>query len=553
MKQVRSGGAAVRSAVALAACLGVLLVSRAQARGLAPDSVTLAATEGRVVRSIVVRSRDIFDPLPTGLLRPAYGLANQLHVHTRPSTVRAALVFRAGDVWSDALRHESERRLRSLAFLDPDTIAAAPVAPGSDSVDVLVVTRDHWTTSPEFSLESGGGQQFGSFAFTERNLLGLGSSFSVARNHDPIGISHLLSLEDHSLFATRLRGKLLAGTGAGGETRDVVLELPFWADAAPLSWGARWTRGVAESHLYDDGAEVARVPLTQEQLDVVWGVGRRATDGTIHRFVLSFHSLDRRLGPSVLANTAPLAFAGGAERLRIRRVGAEARLWRPRYLERRGVEQIDRVEDFDIGPSWTVMVGFSPEAFGATQDEGYVRSTLRLGADARRAGFGLLDLATHTRLHDGPVGSYGQVDARWIVTRGSRTAVVGAIEGAAGTRMARDFQLTIGGLNGLRAFPVRELSGTQYWRGNLEWRGVARRNILQLVSVGGAMFWDTARAWGPGSGSEGWHHDAGFGLRLSLPHSSLNAVARFDVSWPIVPEIDGRHGPAFSFGSGQAF
>ena len=89
--------------------------------------------------------------------------------------------------------------------------------------------------------------------------------------------------------------------------------------------------------------------------------------------------------------------------------------------------------------------------------------------------------------------------------------------------------------------------------GIMVWRGVARRNVLQLVSLGGAVFWDTARAWGPGSGDEGWHHDAGFGLRLSLPHSSLNAVARFDVSWPIVPDIDGRHGPAFSFGSGQAF
>jgi drug/metabolite transporter (DMT)-like permease len=74
-----------------------------------------------------------------------------------------------------------------------------------------------------------------------------------------------------------------------------------------------------------------------------------------------------------------------------------------------------------------------------------------------------------------------------------------------------------------------------------------------LLAVGGAVFWDTARAWGPGSGDEGWHHDTGFGLRLSLPHSSLNAVARFDVSWPIVPDIDGRRGPAFSFGSGQAF
>ncbi|MFN8589213.1 MAG: hypothetical protein U0704_15595 [Candidatus Eisenbacteria bacterium] len=539
--------------MALAVCGMFAYAGPAHARGFVPDSAARAATEGRAVRSIVVRSRDIFDPLPEGVLRPAYGLANRLHVHTRPSTVRAALVFRTGDRWSDALRHESERRLRELAFLDPDTLRAEPAGADGDSVDVLVVTRDHWTTSPEFSLESGGGQQFGSFAFTERNFLGLGTSLSVARHHDPVGISHFASLEDHSVFGSRLRGKFVAGTGAGGQTRDVVLELPFWADAAPLSWGGRWTRDVSESHLFDDGVEVAQVPRTQEQLDLVWGVGRRAADGTIHRFVLSFHALDRHLGPSVLEPSAPLAFAGGDEQLNIRRVAGEVRLWRPRFIERRGVEQIDRIEDFDVGPSWTVMVGFSPQGLGATRDEGYVRSSLHLGAEAGRAGFGLFDAVAHTRLHDGPVASFGQVDARWVVTRGSRTALVGAVEGVAGTRQARDFQLTVGGLNGLRAFPVRELSGTQYWRGNLEWRGVARRDVLQFVSVGGAVFWDTARAWGPGSGTERWHHDAGFGLRLSLPHSSLNAVARFDVSWPIVPDLDGRRGPAFSFGSGQAF
>lgn len=516
----------------------------------APEVAARHPLEGRIVRRITVQSRDIFDPLPEGRLRPAYSLANRLHVHTRPSTVKASLVVRTGERWSDALRQESQRRLRALAFLDPDTIVAIPAG---DSVDLHVVTHDHWTTSPEFSLESGGGQQFGSFAFTERNFLGLGTSLSVSRHHDPVGVSSFASVEDHSVFGTRLRGKLVAGTGAGGQTRDALIELPFWADAAPRAWGAEWTRNVSENVLFDDRVEAATVPHRQETVDLSYGIGRRTSDGFIERVALSFHALDQHLGPSRLEPGAPEAFAGGDERLRVRRVAAEAKRWRPHYIERRGVDQIDRIEDFDVGHSWAIKIGFSPHALGATQDEGYARLRLHAGTDAGSAGFGLLDVDTYTRLHDGPLGSFGQVDARWVTTRGTRSALLGAIEGVAGTRMDRDFQLTVGGLNGLRAFPVRELSGTQYWRGNVEWRGVARRSVLQLVSLGGAVFWDTARAWGPGSGDEGWHHDTGFGLRLSLPHSSLNAVARFDVSWPIVPDIDGRRGPAFSFGSGQAF
>ena len=348
----------------------------------APALQSAPAPAMRIVRRITVESRDIFDPLPEGRLRPAYSLANRLHVHTRPSTVKASLVVRPGELWSDALRHESQRRLRALAFLDPDTIVAIPAG---DSVDLHVVTHDHWTTSPEFSLESGGGQQFGSFAFTERNFLGLGTSLSVARHHDPVGVSNFASVEDHSVFGSRLRGKFVAGTGAGGQTRDVVLELPFWADAAPRAWGVQWSRNISETVLFDDLVEAATVPRRQETVDLTWGVGRRTSDGYIQRFLLTFHALDRHLGPSRLEPGAPEAFAGGDEKLRVRRIGAEARLWRPRFIERRGVDQIDRIEDFDVGHSWAIKIGFSPHALGATQDEGYARLRLHAGTDAGSA------------------------------------------------------------------------------------------------------------------------------------------------------------------------
>ena len=50
------------------------------------------------------------------------------------------------------------------------------------------------------------------------------------------------------------------------------------------------------------------------------------------------------------------------------------------------------------------MVGFSPHALGSTQDEAFARLMLHAGADAGRAGFGLFDLDTYTRVHDGPLG-----------------------------------------------------------------------------------------------------------------------------------------------------
>ena len=77
------------------------------------------------------------------------------------------------------------------------------------------------------------------------------------------------------------------------------------------------------------------------------------------------------------------------------------------------------------------------------------------------------------------------------------------------------------------------MAGAQVLRLNAETRWVALRDVGDLASFGGAVFVDAARAWSPVGDREPWHHDAGFGLRLSFPHASLHQVMRFDVAFPL--------------------
>jgi hypothetical protein len=529
--------------------LACLPLAAAVARAQGADTLA-TALDGRFVRSVELLTRNIFEPLPEhggGF----YAFADRLHVRTRAVTVRAALAFHAGERWSDAKRAESERHLRSLSFLVPDSVVALPV--GRDSVDVLVVTRDNWTTSPEFSLESGGGQRFGSFSFTERNLMGFGSSLSLAYRSDVVGISRQLRLDDGELFGSHWRGRASIGNGSAGRLSNAVLELPFWRDDAPVSMGASWQRERFDGQLFRDGDIAATFPGRRESARWFWGTGRRAGDGTIQRFTAAFEAIDHSLGPSTLLAGAPAAFSGPEQSERIRRLSGEVRLWRPHYIVRQGVEQMDRGEDFDLGPSLQITTGFSPQALGGAADEGYWRVRLDAGHDAGPLGFGLLRTSVHSRVHSGLEETLAEGSVRWVQQPLPRTSLVAGVVAVAGRRMPRDFQLTLGGINGLRAFPVHELSGTQVWRANAELRWTGVRDWLRLVSLGGAAFWDSGRAWGAGAEGEPWHHDAGFGLRLSLPHSALNVVARFDVAWPISPAVDGRRGAAYSFGSGQAF
>lgn len=521
------------------------------ARSAAADSTdVVSVADGTPIRNISIRTLEIYDPIPRGRLAGFYRTANRLHVRTRKGTVRSALLFREGEPWSAERAAESARVLRALRFLSPISIHA--LAAG-ESTDVAVVTQDHWTTNPELNFESGGGQVYGSFSFSERNLLGRGLGFSLSYSKVPSGDSRSLSLSDPAVFGSRVRANFEAATGSGGKSNQFSVGQPFYAEDARHSYGVTWSRGSSEVQLFDRALVAATVSRRREEAEVRFGVGEKRSEGLVRRLVYSISVTDRHFKATRLEPGAPSEFAGGEEDLRLRRLGAEVVLWKPRFTQRRGIEQFDRVEDYDLGCSIALMGAVSPKFLGGTTNEGYVRVRLSGGLATRRFGFGFASTRFESRVHSGPRESVARFEGRWVQQPSPDVSLVTAAYGVAAEDPGRDFQAVIGGLNGLRAYSVHALAGSQVWRLNAETRWVAARNCWDLVSIGGAVFGDAARAWGAGSGDGPWHTDVGFGLRLSLPHSSLNEVARFDIAWPVSPTRDGRREPVLTFGSSQAF
>lgn len=531
------------------ACASAPIDSAAAFGIVSGAGVSDPAAAGMPIRKIEIRTHDIYDPIPSGRLARAYRLANRLHVKTRTHTVRELLLFSPGEPWNPARGQETERILRSLDILASARVTAARFG---DSVDVWVETDDAWTTTPEFNLESGGGELFGSVSFVERNLFGLGKSIGIAYREDPTGISRSGSFVDPNVLATRMRIAFMAGTGSQGATNSLDVGVPFYAEDARTSYGVRWRKATSIARLFQAGSEVADFDHRLEETELYLGFGRRV-DGTIVRLTGSFLVRDRRFGPTRMQPEAPEDFAGPEDNLRLHRFATELQLWRPHPIERMHVNQLDGIEDFDLGPSFTTVAGVAPRFLGSTADEGYGRMQLSGGVMTGARSFGLIEVDLSSRFRSRPRESIARVDARWNDQSIPRQTLVLSATGVAGTRVSRDFQTVIGGLNGLRAYPVHALAGNQVWRFNAESRWFVVNDYFQLASLGAAAFYDAARAWGPGSADAGWHHGVGFGLRVALPHSSLNRVARFDVAFPIKPSRDGRHEPVFSFGSSQAF
>src|SRR5439155_16119064 len=102
-----------------------------------------------------------------------------------------------------------------------------------------------------------GGRTFGSFRFSERNLMGRAQEVGVSYRSDPSGISRAIELADPGVRGTRVQVAGSASEGSAGTMQSARVELPFYAEDAPYSFGFQLGRARTTAHLFGGGAELA--------------------------------------------------------------------------------------------------------------------------------------------------------------------------------------------------------------------------------------------------------------------------------------------------------
>ncbi|MDP4208945.1 MAG: hypothetical protein Q8928_09040 [Bacteroidota bacterium] len=133
------------------------------------------AYEGRPIRKIQVVQLDVFGPtiddinrLPRNWLER---VANKVHTKTKEQFIRKSLLFKSGEKFNASSVSDNERVLRQMPFIEDARIIVAPVALGTDSVDVVVITKDVWSIAFNLKVED---VYAGRFDFWDRNILGWG-------------------------------------------------------------------------------------------------------------------------------------------------------------------------------------------------------------------------------------------------------------------------------------------------------------------------------------------------------------------------------------------
>lgn len=514
-----------------------------------PDAATLEARQA-VIGEIVLEKANIFDLSNPAEDKWLYRMANRFHVVTRDKTIRKQLLIESGDVFSERLVEESERILRRQHYLYDADIRPLRVENGV--VDLAVRTRDIWSLGPELSYSRTGGENKWRVGIEEDNLLGRGQLLRFTYEDDVDRTSRSIALADNHLGRSWVSFAAKFSDNSDGGSRFVSAIRPFYSLDTKWAAGGTVFGDDRRDMLYVSGNEVAEYQHERDYLSAFGGWSRGIHNGRARRWTAGVVHDDNLY--SATANPTLPTVIPPDRKLVYPFIGFE--LVEDEFVESRNRNQIAKIEDFQMGFHFTASLGWSDTALGADRDALVFASAASRGFGALEETALLLEAETSGRVESGDlVNALFSFTGRFFHRQSKKRVFFASITGTAGETLDLDNPLYLGGDTGLRGYPLRYRSGESTFVATIEQRYFTDWYPWRLVRIGGAIFADAGRIWGPnplGEEARGWLTDVGFGLRFSPTRFATRKVFHLDVAFPLNGDasIDSVQ---ISFGSRRSF
>jgi len=498
------------------------------------------------IREIRIASENVFADAETSVLAR---LADAFHGVTRPEVIRRELLFSEGEPLDPAKLAETERNLRALGLFRLVKIRTIPVG---DQVDVVIETRDGWTTQVNGSIGRAGGRNKFGAEIEENNLLGFGKSLSISYASNPDRDTREIAYQDPQFLGQRLELDLLYASLSDGDRRRFALTHPFRSLDTKTAGSVIFEDARQSTRIYGGGSEVAQFKSDTQFLEL--SAGKRILADSIRPIARLTAGYRREAATFTFEEGNPAALP---EQRRFGFFFGRLDLLEPVFIVERGIYSFSRDEDFDIGSRLSFELGYSPRLFGV--DERFEGRLALARGISFSSGFLIGSLSAKTRARAG--GSFehsiaeGSVLAVWQPANLSGQTLIGRFALAWGDRLDRDVQLAADGANGLRGYRLHAFAGDRRLLVNLEDRVRITRELLHLFEIGAAAFVDTGYAWPVGAPLRlsDLRADAGVGLRIALPRAPRLGIFRLDFAYALRPDLQGRRGFLVSFSSSQAF
>ena len=529
--------AALRSsaiAIGLAMAGTALAQAREDARPL-PSFAELEAS-GAKIGQVILRNRNIFDTDDPEEDYTLFRAANFLHIKTRESVIRKALLFKSGDRLQAPLIEETERILRTIrAFYE---VSLRPVAVRDGVVDIEVMTRDAWSLDPGISYSRSGGANSTKINIREYNLLGTGASLIFGRTSTVDRSGNEFEFANDRAFDGWTRLSYVRARNDDGSSEGASIIRPFYALDARWAAGASWLRDDRIEAIYNAGEVAGEYRYKERRAELFGGWSRGRVDGWVRRYSLGVRLQDDAYSPEP-GRIAPAALPAN-EKLVYPFVRLET--VEERFERKENRNQLRRPEFFALGLASTLEVGHAGTGLGSSRDAWLYSGSLGRGFEFGADQTLLASAYISGRYADGRAErqQFGS-RAQYYLPHHRRWLFYASAGGDVLTHPAPTESLLLGGESGLRGYPLRYQGGDRRALFTVEERLYTDVYVWRLFRLGAAAFADVGRAWGGPNENKlkpGWLANVGFGLRIFNTRSAFSNVMHLDVAVPLDPDVN---------------
>ncbi len=516
-----------------------------------------------LIATIRIDREDVFDLANPDERHLPFVWADKLHVETREYVISRELLFKEGDPADPDVLYESERNLRHLVFLhDNSRIETVPRDDGR--VDVIVHTRDIWTTRPTVSISREGNRTTGRFSFTEQNLAGLGKEIGLSLKKDLDRNSGGVEYVDPRLLGTRWTLGTSYFSRSDGILYAADVDRPFFSALTRNSGGGGGSHFSQVTPLQIDGHDSPGFRQHHSDLKLRYGralrTGYETTRRLLYRFRLEDDRFDPEPGEAPLSTLPPVGGAGYAalprdHRFRILEAvyqSSDVNFERVSYLDR-----FDRFEDINLGNDWSVGLGLSPRLLGDEHNRVFFSGRYGRWFHLSPSTYTLTEVITSGRFLAGTAENVVTgFDFRHYYLGLPRQTLVVHADHTWGHNLDGDTQFLLGGDTGLRGYDSRRFDGNKRLLFNVEDRAYIVFDWLHLLSVAFSPFADAGYVWRAGESEDLGDivGDVGIGFRFDVTRGSRGTVFRLDYAYPL-SGLGREENPRgiLSFTAGQGF
>lgn len=518
--------------------------------GLEPNSTTgKIKAEPAEIEEVIIVVHPVFDESNPKESNVLFRLINKLHIDTKKHVIEKDLTFKKGDIFDENLLEESERRLRERRYFAEATVTTNNLSEATqDSAPkVQVNVREVWTLIPKLSYSNTGGDTHYAYGLQDSNFLGLGKMIKVEQSSSVDRTSNIIAYRDPN-FGNDKQLALGYADNSDGKAREFHFSSPFRSIRTPSASGTDFFDFEREDTLYNAGDEAWRFGHKETAYSLFYGQRlKSSTDDRTTRWLIGLDSVSDDFFE--VPNTTGSYTGELPSNREYKTVWAEYSYLHSSFIKKINIQQINRVEDFNLGSQWRVRVG---KVIANTEPlEGALLGEIEYSKVFQISPSQLLTSGLSTSgFYTGKqtTQAISQVNVSYHWKNFSRGQLYAAVNETYGKNLFADTPLELGGDTGLRGYPARFMAGDRSRLLTIEQRYFGETEWFSLFHLGAAIFYDEGKAWGNTIVPQTYQdtmRDVGIGLRISGTRTGAREdgarnVGHIDLAFPLDggPEID---------------